>query len=441
MAGILQRNHLFLKQSTFFPNGCCSTVKSFPQRTQLKLDHHILNQRNIHIHKVTAINLNTHTQYTLNPLTYKGDEHKRLGQKLTFQQSVINSRTILSTTSSALCKPTKDQISGWRLSSERNVSLSPRDIVDASPSNWKPYLKLIRFDKPAGTWLLLWPCTWSIGLATQAGHFPDPKTLLLFGAGSLVMRGAGCIVNDMWDSEFDKKVTRTKDRPLASGDLSHTQAFWFLGSQLSIALAILLQFNWYSVILGASSLGLVVIYPLMKRYTYWPQVILGMTFNWGTLLGYSAVAGGCNLGVVLPLYIAGISWTMIYDTIYAHQDKVDDIMIGVKSTALKFGDNTRYWLTGFGSTMIGGLALSGFMCDQTWPYYLGLSGVAAHIMWQVLTVDINSSPDCWKKFCSNINLGALLFIGIVAGTLYKQTPDDKQQTNDTDELEKMRTEQ
>ncbi|KAK7695527.1 Para-hydroxybenzoate--polyprenyltransferase, mitochondrial precursor (PHB:polyprenyltransferase) [Cerrena zonata] len=168
-----------------------------------------------------------------------------------------------------------------------------------------------------------------------------PLTYLgLFGVGALIMRGAGCTINDMWDKNLDKAVARTKDRPLARGDITPTQAFGFLGVQLTGGLAVLTQLNWYSILLGASSLSVVTIYPFMKRITYWPQAVLGLAFNWGALLGWSAVAGAVNWSVCLPLYAGGICWTLVYDSIYAHQDKTDDVTVGIRSTALLFGQNT-----------------------------------------------------------------------------------------------------
>ncbi|KAK7103030.1 hypothetical protein V1264_021162 [Littorina saxatilis] len=305
------------------------------------------------------------------------------------------------------------------LSGRRQFNVTPKAILEASPPSFQPYLRLIRFDKPIGTLLLLWPCSWSIALAADPGHLPDPWMLTLFGAGAFFMRGAGCIINDMWDRDFDKKVERTKQRPLASGELTHFQALVFLASQLSVSLGILLQLNTYSILLGASSMLLVVMYPLAKRYTYWPQIMLGFTFNFGALLGWSAVQGSVDWGVCLPLYASGIMWTLIYDTIYAHQDKYDDMLIGVKSTALKLGDQTKPWLAGFSSMMIGCLTATGVMCDQTWPYYAGVAVVAAHLTRQLYTVDLNNADDCASKFRSNSKLGVVLFLSIVAGTLLR----------------------
>ncbi|XP_045166286.1 4-hydroxybenzoate polyprenyltransferase, mitochondrial-like isoform X1 [Mercenaria mercenaria] len=308
---------------------------------------------------------------------------------------------------------------------QRAVSLSTKKILEASPPKIQPYLRLLRFDKPIGTYLLFWPCTWSIGLAAQAGHLPNLYLLALFGLGSFVMRGSGCIINDMWDKEIDKKVERTKTRPLASGELTPFQALVFLGGNLSVALAILLQLNWYSVFLGSASMVLVIAYPLAKRYTYWPQVVLGLTFNYGAMLGWCAVKGELDWPI-LPLYAGCLLWTLVYDTIYAHQDKYDDLLIGVKSTALKLGDQTKIWLTGFSSMMIGCLALTGQMCDQTWPYYTALTITGAHLAHQLYTVDLDNPDDCLKKFKSNTQLGAILFLGIVMGTLLKSKEDKHQ---------------
>ncbi|KAL8620370.1 hypothetical protein ACOMHN_012995 [Nucella lapillus] len=310
------------------------------------------------------------------------------------------------------------------LTDRRTFSALHKAILEASPLSLKPYLKLIRFDKPIGTMLLLWPCTWSIALAADPGHLPDPWILTLFGVGAFFMRGAGCIINDMWDTDFDKKVERTKQRPLASGELTHRQALVFLASQLSISLGILLQLNNYSILLGCASMVLVVFYPLAKRYTYWPQIMLGLTLNWGVLLAWSGLKGSLDLNVA-PLYLACVLYTIFYDTIYSHQDKYDDMLIGVKSTALKLGDQTKPWLTGFSTLMIGGLGLTGLMCDQTWPYYVGVTAVAAHLVHQLYTVDLNSADDCAAKFRSNSNLGLFLFLCIAAGTLLRTESDTK----------------
>ncbi|CAD1472281.1 unnamed protein product [Heterotrigona itama] len=298
-------------------------------------------------------------------------------------------------------------------------------LVNNSPPKIKPYLKLIRLDRPIGSWLLFWPCGWSIAMAAAPGTLPDLKLLTLFGTGAFIMRGAGCIINDMWDQDIDGMVARTKDRPLVTREISPLQSLIFLGSQLTLGLLVLLQLNLYSIILGASSLVLVIIYPVMKRVTYWPQLILGMTFNWGALLGWSAVHGSCNWSVCLPLYIAGICWTLLYDTIYAHQDKVDDIIVGIKSTALKFEDKTKFYLSGFSIVMITGLLTSGILSTQTWPYYTALGLVSTHLGNQIYSLNINNPADCAKKFISNHKIGMILFTGIILGNLMKNTKSKK----------------
>lgn len=294
---------------------------------------------------------------------------------------------------------------------------APKGIVNRALRN--PYGRLMRIDRPIGSWLLFWPCGWSIALSAPAGCWPDPLMLTLFGAGAFIMRGAGCTINDMWDRDIDAKVERTKSRPLVSSEISTQDAWVFLSAQLGLGLLILLQLNWYSIVLGASSLSLVILYPLMKRVTHWPQLVLGMTFNWGALLGWSATQGSVLWSACLPLYLAGVCWTVVYDTIYAHQDKVDDILLGIKSTAIRFGDHTKLWLSGFSTAMIGGLITSGVVCGQTWPYYSAVGLISGHLAHQIYSLDIHNAKDCANKFISNHQVGLILFVGIVLGTLYK----------------------
>ncbi|XP_046430162.1 4-hydroxybenzoate polyprenyltransferase, mitochondrial isoform X3 [Neodiprion fabricii] len=315
------------------------------------------------------------------------------------------------------------------LQAKRRVSLAAT-LVNKSPVSIQPYMRLMRIDKPIGSWLLFWPCGWSIALSALPGMIPDPQMLALFGLGAFIMRGAGCTINDMWDRDIDRKVARTKDRPLVSGEVTQLEALVFLSGQLGVGLLVLLQLNWYSILLGASSLGLVVIYPLMKRITHWPQLILGMTFNWGALLGWSAVQGTCDWSVCLPLYIAGVCWTILYDTIYAHQDKVDDILLGIKSTALKFGDNTKVWLSCFGTSMISSLLASGIMVDQTWPYYVAVGVVGSHLANQIYTLNIDNPTDCVNKFVSNHRVGFILFTGIVLGNLLRNKKKETEKCPD-----------
>lgn len=325
-------------------------------------------------------------------------------------------------------------VGGEDVQQKRNAKFAAK-MVDNSPSKIRPYLKLLRMDRPIGSWLLFWPCGWSIAMAGTPGAWPDFQLLALFGIGAFVMRGAGCIINDMWDQDIDGMVARTKDRPLVTGEISPLQSLTFLGSQLTLGLLVLLQLNLYSIILGASSLVLVILYPVMKRVTYWPQLILGMTFNWGALLGWSAVQGSCNWSVCLPLYAAGVCWTLLYDTIYAHQDKVDDIIVGIKSTALKFGDRTKVYLTGFSITMLTGLITSGVLTAQTWPYYGAVGLVGVHLANQVYSLNINNSADCAKKFISNHRVGMILFAGIVLGNLMKDFAYKKDKSDEQEAIE------
>ncbi|XP_014477479.1 PREDICTED: 4-hydroxybenzoate polyprenyltransferase, mitochondrial [Dinoponera quadriceps] len=338
--------------------------------------------------------------------------------------SIVQNKIDLSEhkTTNSLLKTKGDILTRVKLTTlqqRRYLGLASKLVNSASPKV-QPYLKLMRMDKPIGSWLLFWPCGWSIAMAAPAGALPDPYTLALFGTGAFIMRGAGCTINDMWDRDLDKMVARTKDRPLVTGQITLEQSVIFLAGQLSLGLLILLQFNWYSIFLGASSLGLVITYPLMKRVTYWPQLILGMTFNWGALLGWSAIHGSCNWSVCLPMYIGGICWTILYDTIYAHQDRSDDILLGIKSTAIKFGDDTRFYLSGFTIAMLVSLITSGVLAAQTWPYYTAVGVVAAHLSSQIYTLNINNSTDCAKKFVSNHRVGMILFVGIVLGNLMKK---------------------
>ncbi|KAF5297095.1 hypothetical protein FQA39_LY02675 [Lamprigera yunnana] len=314
-----------------------------------------------------------------------------------------------------------------------NVGLPVR-IVNSAPISIRPYLKLSRLDKPVGSWLLFWPCAWSIASAAAPGTLPDLYMLLLFGTGALVMRGAGCTINDMWDRDIDKKVHRTQNRPLVNSSISMKQSWMFLAGQLSVGLVILLQLNWYSIFFGASSLGLVITYPLMKRFTYWPQFMLGLTFNWGALLGYSAVQGFVNFPVCVPLYMAGVCWTLVYDTIYAHQDRTDDLLIGMKSTAILFGKNTKLYLSAFSVSMIANLILSGVMNTQTWPYYVALAILSSHIASQIVTLNIDNVQNCASNFTSNVNVGLILFCGIVLGNLLKKKKENSEKNIDKEEF-------
>ncbi|HVC57513.1 MAG TPA: 4-hydroxybenzoate octaprenyltransferase [Stellaceae bacterium] len=287
------------------------------------------------------------------------------------------------------------------------------DRVDRWLPGWaEPYARLARLDRPIGTWLLLFPGWWGIALAGP--RWPDPALLVLFALGAVVMRGAGCTLNDIADRDYDGRVARTRLRPLPSGRVSVRQAVLFMVAQLAIGAAILLSLNRTSVLLGIAVLGLIATYPFMKRITYWPQLFLGLNFNWGALLGWSAVTGTLGWPPLL-LYLGGICWTLGYDTIYAHQDKEDDARIGIKSSALALGRRTRpfFFVCYAAATLLWGLA--GAACGLGVAFYSALAVAALQLAWQAARVDTDDSAACLAKFRSNRIVGWLLFAGIVTG--------------------------
>lgn len=251
------------------------------------------------------------------------------------------------------------------------------------------------------------------------------------------MRGAGCTINDMWDRSFDRRVERTLTRPLASGRLQYPQAFAFLTLQLAGGLALVLNFNLWTIAVAFGSIPIVIAYPLMKRITNWPQFVLGLCFNWGAIVGYSAVVGSIEPLIVLPLYAAGVAWTLVYDTIYAHQDVKDDTMIGLKSTAIFFNDKTHLILTGFAGLFVGLLALSGWNAGMSAPFFaISVGGSAAHLIWQLKTLNIHDRARCMKLFVSNQAIGWIVLIGIIAAKLYQDSNDQSiKQSNDAKQIE------
>ncbi len=275
-----------------------------------------------------------------------------------------------------------------------------------APVSARPYLRLARMDRPIGTWLLLLPCWWSVALASDG--WPSLLLLAQFAVGAAVMRGAGCTINDIVDRDFDAKVARTALRPIPSGDVTVRQALVFLALQLGMGFAILSQFNEFAFLLALSSMGLVVLYPFAKRFTYWPQLVLGLAINWGALVGWAAVRGQLDWPAI-ALYAGGVFWTLGYDTIYAHQDKQDDIQIGVKSSALALGDNTKTWLIAFYGLAIVLAGLGGYLIDSHIHLYAGLALCAVHLIWQIHSVDIYNPADCHAKFLSNRDFGLAVF--------------------------------
>ena len=279
------------------------------------------------------------------------------------------------------------------------------------PRRLKPFAALARLDRPIGTWLLLWPGLWSIALA--ADGWPDARLCALFAMGALVMRSAGCTFNDIVDRNFDARVARTRTRPIPSGAVSVRGAVIFLALLLAAGLAILLQLNTIAIIIGAASLALVFTYPFMKRITYWPQAFLGLTFNWGALVGWAAVDGTLGWAAII-LYAGGLFWTLGYDTIYAHQDKEDDVLIGVKSSALALGGNSKPWLLVFYGLTLAGIAIAGALAHIAWPFWIALGVSGLHFIWQVSTLKLDAPANCLARFKANSWVGAIIFAGIVA---------------------------
>ncbi len=291
------------------------------------------------------------------------------------------------------------------------------------PRPVQAYLRLARVDRPIGTWLLLIPCWWGLALAmTSTGGISPIEALaygILFAIGSFVMRGAGCTWNDILDRDFDGRVARTAGRPIPSGAISVRQAFVFLALQLLAGLAVLLCFNGFTILLAVASLLLVAVYPLMKRVTYWPQAFLGLTFNWGALVGWAAVTGGVETPALL-LYAAGLFWTLGCATISAHLAKEDDALIGVKSSALKLGGNTRPWLWAFYAVAVSLLAAAFWAAGLAWPSFAVLAIAAALLAHQAAMVDLDDPKDCLAKFRANrlaglVVLGAILAGGVALG--------------------------
>ncbi|HXX07063.1 MAG TPA: 4-hydroxybenzoate octaprenyltransferase [Pseudolabrys sp.] len=297
------------------------------------------------------------------------------------------------------------------------MSESTGRVADAT-GNWvdglappftRPYLRLARLDRPIGSWLLLMPCWWSVGLAgMHENHLPSLWHIALFFVGAFAMRGAGCTWNDLVDRNLDGMVERTRSRPIPSGQVTVAQATIFMVAQMLIGFLVLIQFNRFTVATGLASMLVVVIYPFMKRITYWPQIFLGLAFSWGALMGWPAAFGRLDWPA-LVLYAGSICWVIGYDTIYAHQDREDDLLIGIKSTALLFADRTQPMLAIFYAVAVVIIAAAGFMAGGGFVFALGMIAFAAHLAWQVMRLDINDPAHCLVLFKSNRDAGLMLF--------------------------------
>ena len=299
---------------------------------------------------------------------------------------------------------------------QTTADAKPADValtwVDKTPEAVRPYLRLMRLDRPIGTWLLFSPCVFGLILGAIASErqfagWHDLYLLVLFAIGSVVMRGAGCTFNDIVDRDIDASVARTRGRPIPSGAVTIRKAWLFLGAQCLVGLAILLQFNRFAILLGVSSLVLVAAYPFMKRITWWPQAWLGLTFNWGALLGFAAQTGSIDIADAM-LYAGLFFWTLGYDTIYALQDKEDDALIGVRSTALLFGARVGDWIMGFYAASFSLILAAGFAEHTGWPFAFIMLAAGAHLIWQVHTLKIDDPAQCLKLFRANRDAGALI---------------------------------
>ena len=291
--------------------------------------------------------------------------------------------------------------------------------VRIAPVRARPFLKLARYDKPIGTWLLFFPCAWAFVLAiTSIGvsqfSIQYAGILLLLGLGAVLMRGAGCSWNDILDRDIDKQVHRSKTRPLADGSISLAQAVMFLVAQLVIAFIVLLQFNFFTVLLALAAVPLVIFYPFAKRVTRMPQFVLGVTFAWGALAGWSAVTGALALAPVI-LYIGCIAWTVGYDTVYAHQDSHDDAILGLGSSALLWGESSRVAVGICYAIAASALALAAALAGSGWMFYACIPLIVAHLLRQLVRFDSGDASACLRVFQSNRDLGALVTLALALG--------------------------
>lgn len=298
-----------------------------------------------------------------------------------------------------------------------------KTIADAKPNNWVDRLKsrrlkylfrLARFDRPVGVWLLLWPCFWGIVLATPSSAVPNLWLFIWFFFGAMLLRSAGCAWNDIVDRKLDAVVERTAGRPLAQGHLTLAEAYVFLVVLLLLGFLVLLQLQPFAVVVGLCSLALAIFYPYAKRLIHCPQLILGLAFNWGVLVAWSAVKGQLDFHIV-PLYVAGVVWTIGYDTIYAHQDKKGDTLAQVKSSALFFGEKTRMWLWGLYGLTVALLAVNGLINALSVFYYFFVMLVAGHFAWQIMAVRFESPHSCLRVFRSNTLVGGVVLAGLIVG--------------------------
>ena len=281
------------------------------------------------------------------------------------------------------------------------------------------FVELTRLKRPIGYMLLFWPCLWGLTIAYDFSMNLQIfiKYALLFLSGAILMRSAGCILNDIFDKDFDSKVERTKDRPIASGKVLVNQGLFYILILCSLAFIVLIQFNLFTIILALCSMPLAFTYPLMKRFTYWPQLFLGITFNYGLILGWTSITGEISL-VPLLFYLGAIFWTLGYDTIYGFQDIKDDEIIGVKSTSIKFKKNPKFFILICYLIFILTLTYIGLSLNFNKVYFGGLLLIILHLfLFQIKSLDIKSENSCLKIFKSNNFLGLLIFLNLIIGKI------------------------
>jgi 4-hydroxybenzoate polyprenyltransferase len=290
-----------------------------------------------------------------------------------------------------------------------------RNLVDRfAPAAILPYLRLARFDRPIGFFLLAFPCFWSVALAARSLEepYPNPWLLFLFAVGAIAMRGAGCTYNDLIDREIDAQVARTRSRPLPSGQVTPRAAFIFMLALCLAGLVVLLSFNSTTIWLGLGVIPIVALYPFVKRFSHWPQAVLGLAFNWGALLGWPAVLGRLDWPAIV-LYAGAVAWTIGYDTIYAHQDREDDDLIGLKSTALRFGSATKPWLASLYAFAWLAITAAGLMANAGTAFLICMLAAAAQLAWQVATLDTDDAENCLTRFRSNRDFAAIVLGAIL----------------------------
>jgi 4-hydroxybenzoate polyprenyltransferase len=296
--------------------------------------------------------------------------------------------------------------------------MRPDDWVDRYlPRSWGPYARLCRFDRPVGTWLTLLPCL--AALVQAADGWPTLFRLFIFSLGALLMRGIGCTFNDIFDRDFDKKVERTRFRPLTSGQITLKNALYFVFAQLLVCGLLLFAINSYSRWLAVALLPIVIVYPLCKRFTYWPQVVLGIGFNWGMLMAWSDTQNVVPLGAI-AMWLGAVLWQVGYDSIYAYVDMRDDSKLGLHSTALKFADKGKLWISGFYIVTMALWLFAGWSMRMDWPYYIVMAVIAGHLLWQMRVFDPARPDRNFMLFRANMQVGVLLLAAALAGTVFIQ---------------------